>query len=297
MQNSFFETYPTLPEQFPYPWNSAYGEDRSGIWVEFAIPDTTGKKVKQRMRWINPGRFLMGSPVKEKERYDNETLHVVTITQGYWLADTACTQALWEAVMGDNPSYFKMSLLPVENVSWNDCKEFLEKINNHPVLAGISLCLPTEAQWEYACRAGTLTPFSYGENITTDQINCDGNYLYTGGKKGEYREQTVAVRSFPPNNWGLYQMHGNVWEWCSDCYDRNYYEQCKEMGRVENPQGPEEGGSRVLRGGSWFSGARGCRSANRDHSDPHGPGDRGSGIGFRLSRGLENLELKKRGQT
>jgi len=286
MTDSVMQIHYTLPPEFPFPWCSAWGEDRKGIWVEFAVRYGEGKKskVKQRMRWINPGRFMMGSPAGEKERDDDEVLHEVNLTKGFWLADTACTQELWEVVMGENPSRFKGKQRPVENVSWDNCREFFQNIKSIPALADITLCLPTEAQWEYACRAGAriLTPFSFGETITPDQANYDGNYPYDEGEKGKYREETVDVKSFPSNAWGLYEMHGNVLEWCSDWYDEQYYNQCKEQGIVENPKGPDSGGGRVLRGGSWDGDARDCRSASRSWYDP---GHRHILIGFRLSRG------------
>lgn len=262
-----------LTEILTYKWHRRSGQDEYGWWFEFGYKETL-----QRMRWIEPGKFVMGSPETEPERDDDETQHTVVLTQGYWLADTACTQALWKVVMRDNPSNFKGDDRPVENVSWEDCQRFLTTINNLSELPDISLCLPTEAQWEYACRAETLTPFYYGENTTPDQVNYNGNYPYAGGKKGEFRGQTVDVKSFTPNKWGLYQMHGNVREWCNDWFG-DYPDVS-----VSDPQGPDSGGHRVLRGGSWFNGARYCRSAYRNGSDP---GNRYDFIGFRLSRGQQ----------
>ena len=165
---------------------------------------------------------------------------------------------------------------PVLHVSWNDAVAYCKWMSNK---TGKSLRLPTEAEWEYACRAGTTTPFNTGENLTTDQANYDGNYPYSNNPKGVYRENTVAVDSFAPNSWGLYNMHGNVFEWCSDWYGGPYYDECKAKGVVENPGGPETGSYRVLRGGSWNGDARGCRSAYR-YSDT--PGFRSYLVGFRL---------------
>jgi formylglycine-generating enzyme required for sulfatase activity len=153
------------------------------------------KGIEQRFRWIEPGKFMMGSPESEPERYDDELLHEVVLTKGFWLAETACTQELWEAVMGSNSSRFKGKKRPVENVSWEDCATFLEKINI--LIPGRNFRLPTEAEWEYACRAGTQTPFSFGDNITPEQVNYDGNYPYNNGPKGEYRGKTVDVGSLP----------------------------------------------------------------------------------------------------
>ena len=164
---------------------------------------------------------MMGSPVDEAERFEDESpQHEVTISRGFWLFDTACTQALWQAVMGDNPSHFKGADRPVENVSFEDVAVFLERLNER--LPGLDLVLPTEAQWEYACRAGTDTPFSFGANITTDQVNYAGFAPYAGAAEGEYRGQTVPVGSLPANPWGLFEMHGNVREWCVDTWHESY---------------------------------------------------------------------------
>ena len=147
------------------------------------------------MRFIQPGEFLMGSPESEKDRStngdDTETQHRVVLTEGYWLADTACTQELWGAVMGENPSNFKGDLQnPVEQVSWDDItQKFLPRLNK--LVPGLNLTLPTEAQWEYACRAGTTTVFSFGDRITPEQVNYDGNYPYADGKKGEYQGDRI----------------------------------------------------------------------------------------------------------
>jgi sulfatase modifying factor 1 len=227
-----------------------------------------------KFHYIPPGRFMMGSPATEPERISNETLHEVVLTSGFWLAETACTQELWEAVMGSNPSSFKGKRRPVENVSWNDCIAFLEKINR--LMPGLDLRLPTEAEWEYACRAGTQTPFSFGDTITTDQVNYDGNYPYNKGRKGKYRKETVEVRSLPCNDWGLYEMHGTVWEWCSDWYGED------SSDSVIDPSGSDGGTFRVLRGGSWRGDAWYVRSANRYGADP---ADRRGGIGFRFAVG------------
>ncbi|WP_432737421.1 formylglycine-generating enzyme family protein [Maridesulfovibrio sp. FT414] len=239
------------PSPYPPQWSSSWGQDQFGLWASLMI-----EGVEQVMRWIRPGRFLMGSPDDEPERNYDETLHDVVISHGFWLADTACTQVLWTKVMGDNPSHFKGDdQLPVENVSWNDCQKFLRTANgklNRPKLK-----IPTEAQWEYGCRAGTQTSFSLGENITTDQVNYNGHYPYADGPKGEYREASVAVKDFPCNQWGLYQMHGNVREWCADRYD-----QYPEGSRVD-PKGLGSGGLRVLRGGSWIGSGGYARPADR----------------------------------
>jgi formylglycine-generating enzyme required for sulfatase activity len=254
-------------------WMHDQGTDAIGRWCEFKVGN-----VVQRMRWIEPGTFWMGSTSNESEREDNELRHRVVLTKGYWLADTACTQALWEEIVGANPSKFQGDLqLPVEQVSWNDITTvFLPRLNER--VPGLNLELPTEAQWEYACRAGTTTPFSFGEQITPEQVNYSGNYPYNDGKKGICREKTVPVKALPANGWGLYQMHGNVWEWCADAFG-DY-----PSGEAKDPVVHQDQSlQRVLRGGSWFRSCGNCRSARRLASIP---GDRNARIGFRLARGL-----------
>ena len=154
----------------------------------------------------------MGSPEDEYKRDSNEVHHRVSLTLGYWLADTTCTQQFWNAIEDSSPSRFPGEDNPVESVSFEDVERFLSKLN---LKVDGAFSLPTEAQWEYACRSGTETPFSFGETIGTDHANYHGNYPYADGPKGEHREQTVPVKELPANRWGLYQMHGNVWEWCS----------------------------------------------------------------------------------
>ncbi|MBN2526569.1 MAG: formylglycine-generating enzyme family protein [Deltaproteobacteria bacterium] len=257
----------------------AYGEDRFGIWSDVEIFG-----VVQRFRWIPPGEFTMGSPDGEPKREKNESQHEVILTKGFWLADTACTQQLWEAVMGKNLSRFKGKQRPVENMNWHDCVRFIERINKKS--PGLNLSLPTEAQWEYACRANAKsnTPFSFGDNITPEQVNYDGNYPYAEGEKGRYREETVDVKSLPANPWGLYEMHGNVFEWCADWFG-DY-----PTGKAVDPRGPDKGDSRVLRGGSCFNYGRFCRSASRSKVRPD---DRLNFIGFRLARGQVALRREE----
>ncbi len=270
----------------PPPWADDWGTDEHGHWVTFSVTDPQGNKITQRMRWVEPGTFLMGSPETKLERWDDEgPQHQVTISQGFWLFDTACTQALWQAVMGSNPSGFKGNDRPVENVSWNDCQNFLKKLNER--LPGLDLSLPTEAQWEYACRAGTTTPFSFGPNITPEQVNYNGNYPYVGGKKGEYRERTVPVASLPPNPWGLYEMHGNVLEWTQDHWHDNYRDAPTDGSAWVSR---EAGADRVRRGGSWIDSARDVRAAYRLR---YAPGARYDGLGFRCAR----VQVSQAGQA
>jgi formylglycine-generating enzyme required for sulfatase activity len=218
---------------------------------------------------IPAGTFMMGSPATEDKRGDNETQHRVTISKPFYMGIHPVTQAQYQAIMGKNPANFQGNDLPVEQVNWNDAVEFCQKISQK---AGRTFRLPTEAEWEYACRAGTTTPFYFGNTISTEQANYDGNYTYGNGVKGVHRQKTTSVGSFPANAWGLHDMHGNVWEWCADWYGDYPAE------AAIDPQGVSNGPSRVLRGGSWNNNPQNCRSANRNRNDPdnlHGGGGRG----------------------
>ncbi len=240
---------------------------------------------------IKPGVFTMGSPSSEQGRDSDEKEHRVTISKPYYMGATEVTQGQWRAVMGGNPSSFKGDNLPVERVSWFDavkyCNELSQKegltsaykINGESVTwtrSADGYRLPTEAEWEYACRTGTTTPFNTGGCISTDESNYDGNYPLSGCTKGRYRKKTVSVGSFSPNAWGLYDMHGNVREWCWDWYGKDY-----PGGSETDPAGPAGGFRRVSRGGGWSSYARYCRSANRYGNTP---GYSINYLGFRLVR-------------
>ena len=204
--------------------------------------------------WAPAGTFKMGSPEDEGDRGNDETLHSVKLTRGFWILQTEVTQAMWQSVMGNNPSFFKggdfaPEKFPVEGVSWNDAVEFCKKASRMKgVPKGYEFRLPTEAQWEYACRAGSRTPFFRGRYVESG--NCAVDY-----------SQTVAVGSFNANNWGMYDMHGNVREWCVDKY-------AGYTGDATDPAKPGgDGGVRVCRGGAWNSGrdrCAACRSAARD---------------------------------
>ena len=191
--------------------------------------------------------------------------------------ETELTQKQWKALMGENPSRFKGDDLPVEQISWNDCQELIEKLNAHSSKpSGWRFDLPTEAQWEYACRAGTETPFSWGSSLNGDKANCNGNYPYGTTTKGKYLEKTSPVGSYAANAWGIYDMHGNVWEWCKDWYDEDYY----KGGAMTDPEGPNAGLYRVNRGGGWNDDAGDCRSADRFGD---GADWRCNGLGARLA--------------
>ena len=183
------------------------------------MTENIGNGVSLEMVKIPGGRFLMGSPDTEAQRYDNEgPQHYVDVPE-FFMGKYAVTQGQWEAVMGNNPSYFKGASRPVEQVSWYDATKFCQKLSQ---ITGKKYSLPSESQWEYACRAGTTTPFYFGETITPELVNYRGSYTYADAPKGIYREETTNVGIFPPNAFGLYDMHGNVWEWCADEWHSNY---------------------------------------------------------------------------
>ena len=263
------------PKEFPEAWASGWGQDEFGLWMAFSY-----KSVRQVFRWIEPGAFLMGSPESEEGRDSDEIQHQVTLSQGFWLADSTVTQALWQAVMGENPSSFKGVDRPVENLSWNMAQDFVRQLNM--IKPELRLRLPSEAQWEYACRAKTQTPFNFAEPLSTTLINYRGVWEYGTGEWGEGAQQeTAAVKSYPPNAWGLYEMHGNVWEWCQDWYGEY------PAGLEKDPPGPVTGSLRVLRGGSWGYDGGNCRSAVRHYYSPERAN---ASIGFRLARGQEHSQ-------
>jgi formylglycine-generating enzyme required for sulfatase activity len=233
-------------------------ETAPGVWMRFAL--------------IPSGRFVMGSPSDEAQRIDNEPQHEVIISKPFYMGQTCVTQEQYEAVMGTNPSsYNKGARNPVDNVSWDDATEFCRRVSKR---CGHSVRLPTEAEWEYACRAGTSTPFNTGRTLPRGVAVYDWSYSYPSNRAGVSPPGSVAVGSFPPNAWGLYDMHGNVWQWCSDWLG-DY-----PAGEVTDPTGPKDGGLRVLRGGSWGVLPRLCRSAYRTGGDPV---SRLSGVGFRAA--------------
>jgi formylglycine-generating enzyme required for sulfatase activity len=214
-----------------------------------------GNGVEMKFAFIPPGTFLMGSPASEAEREDDEMQHRVTLTKGYYLGIYLVTQAQWEAIEGTAPSYFDGVDRPVERVSWDDCNRFCTKLGQK---TGKRFRLPTEAEWEYACRAGTTTPFWFGNTISTDQANYDdGDYTYGIGTVDDNGERTTPVSKFSANAWKLHDMHGNVSEWCSDWFGSLDNADCS------NPQGAQSGTGRVLRGGSWYDVASYCRTAYR----------------------------------
>ena len=223
---------------------------------------------------IPAGTFLMGAPESEPDHYYDELpQHAVTLTRPFYLGVYPVTQRQYQQVMGVNPSDFNPSNggsldHPVETVSWHDAVEFCRRLSEFPAekAAGRVYRLPTEAEWEHACRAGTATPYSFGAACSGSEANCDGHYPYGGAAKGPFLQRTTKVGSYEPNAFGLYDMHGNVWEWCADWYDRDYY----RASPVVDPVGPQVGEERMLRGGSWFFRAQRCRSAARLGVAPEG---------------------------
>lgn len=250
-------------------------KDKSDLTV--AKETITVKGVSFNMITIPSGDFLMGSLSNEPDSFDNEhPQHRVSIS-GFQMGETEVTQGLWKAVMGNNPSYFNEcgDGCPVEQVSWNDVQIFIEKLNQ--IVPGGGFRLPTEAEWEYGCRAGTTTPFSFGKCLSTDQANYDGQKPLPVCAKGEFRNGSVPVAGFSPNAWGLHDMHGNVWEWCQDAYSGKAYRKHKSSNPVTMGEGPH----RVYRGGGWRSYAKTCRSAIRSG---YPPSDSYRYLGFRLSK-------------
>jgi formylglycine-generating enzyme required for sulfatase activity len=228
---------------------------------------------------IPVGTFMMGSPDSEAGRVIAEGPQHQVSVQSFYLGKYEVTQAQYKAVMGTNPSNFKGNNLPVENVSWDDATEFCRRLSQ---MTGKEYRLPSEAEWEYACRAGTTTPFAFGSSLSSDQANFDGNYPYDssypygGAAKGVYRDKTTPVGSFAPNNFGLYDMHGNVWEWCQDYWHENYNEAPTD-GSAWLSGGEQQ--YRVIRGGSWGRYGVVLRSAYRDGGIPT---DGSNYTGFRV---------------
>ena len=235
--------------------------------------DSFINSIGMKFVYIKPATFMMGSPSNEPGRDNDEKQHRVTLTKGYYMQTTEVTQGQWKAVMGSNPSKFKGDDNPVEYVSWNDAQEFIRQLNQKE--GGSKYRLPTEAEWEYACRAGSDKAFANG-GISETGCGHDSNLNAMGWYCGNAGGKTHPVAQKKPNSWGLYDMHGNVYEWCQDWYG-SY-----PSGSVTDPTGPSSGRDRVLRGGSWNNIARNCRSADRLRGSP---GIRYIPLGFRLAVG------------
>ncbi len=253
-------------------WACASGKDSFGTWADLTVGTVT-----QRFRYIKPGTFIMGSSLEEQklalanlaqqypqyaqpgsQYFASEAQREVTLTKGYWMADSDCAQELWGVVMGCNPSKHRGLNRPVDQVSWYDCVEFSRKLG--ALVPGLCIRLPTEAEWEYACRAGTKTAWSFGDTISSDQVAHNSfNYQYAGQSKGKYFPDAVPLKSLPPNPWGLYEMHGNLWQWCADALGE--YE---SKPQVDPTGGPiNNTGYGVWKGGYFGDPAYRCRSALR----------------------------------
>jgi formylglycine-generating enzyme required for sulfatase activity len=212
--------------------------------------------------WIPPGSFFMGSPTTEPCRDDDEFPHRVTLSAGVWMGAYPVTRAQWWRLMRTMPDDGPKDEHPVEGVSWHDANEFLDKLTWETL--GLYR-LPTEAEWEYACRAGTVTPFSFGFRLSSLQANFHATATADDELTAapmEPPQGTMPVGRYPPNAWGLYDMHGNVMEWCQDGYAPY------QVYDVYDPQGPEDAETKVLRGGGWWSPAHACRSARRSAARP-----------------------------
>jgi formylglycine-generating enzyme required for sulfatase activity len=301
------------------PFSGKNAEQHQQAWAkhlqtEVEITNSLGMK----LRLIPAGEFRMGSPQSEKDRKKDETQHLVRISKAFYLGKYEVTQEEFRKVLGRNTSYFSAvgagnksvaglntNRLPVERVTWYDAVEFcnkLSEVESLPPYYGLSgverygdksikkaevkvqggpgYRLPTEAEWEYACRVGAETPFHFGTEINGREANIDGNYPYGTTTKGPDLERPTTVGEYPANKFGLHDMHGNVWEWCQDWYDPEYYLSSPS----DNPTGPASAkSSRVLRGGSWYFNGWLTRSARR-YADT--PDLRSFNFGFRVARGV-----------
>jgi formylglycine-generating enzyme required for sulfatase activity/serine/threonine protein kinase len=271
------------------PFDRAQARELQQAWAKFL-----GKKVEETLDLgggvtmdvvlIPPGSFVIGSPVEEVDREANEVPHSVKLTRPFYVSKYPVTQAQYEIVMGQNPSWLSSAGVrreevreldtrdfPVENVSWHDADAYCHKLVER---TGWKANLPTEAQWEYACRAGTTTPFSFGTELNGTQANCDGTNPYGTPEKGPNQKRPCTVHSYAANAFGLYGMHGNVSQWCRDWYGEY------EPDKPTDPEGPDVGTRRVMRGGSWFSVAKNCRAARRTDFPPD---YRCNDVGFRVA--------------
>lgn len=237
-------------------WAEPSGNDRYGPWVTLRVP---GTEVRQRLRWIPPGAFMIGSPDSEPGRFVNEGPQLgITISRGYWMFETSCSEELWQAVMCKEPCNPRGPRFPITNVSWNEAQAFVSRLNS--ALPSLGASLPSEARWEYGCRAGTDTAYCLGSDISKEQVCFDSS-------------TPVPVGALPPNQWGVHEMHGNVMEWCEDHWHDNY------LGAPSDGSAWLDGAAlRVIRGGSYGHAAREVRAAYRVGIEP---GISGVQLGFR----------------
>ena len=241
------------------------GESDGAAFVPGVEGEVITNTIGMTLRLVKPGKFMMGSPGNEEDRHDDETQHEVVLTKPFYMGAYEVTQAQFEKIMGINPSNWKGGKLPVETVSWNQATEFCQKLSARE--PSLTYRLPTEAEWEYACRAGTKTRFYWGDDLYYSMI---GQYAFYNVNSGS---QTNEVGQKKPNAWGLFDMSGNVYEWCADWFG-DY-----STGRATDPRGASSGLFRVERGGSWLNDPQGCRSAFRDICSPY---FRYRNLGFRV---------------
>ncbi len=276
------ESFPLNLQVFEYqtPTVNRHGEIiKQDTKLARYYTENLGNNVTLEMVAIPDGKFMMGSPETEAERYDDESpQHEVTVSS-FFMGKYPVTQAQWRAVaaleqinleLNLDPSNFKGDNLPVEQISWYEAVEFCDRLSKH---TGKNYRLPSEAEWEYACRAGTTTPFYFGETITADLASYNAEVTYADEPKGKSANQTTPVGSFVPNPFGLYDMHGNVWEWCYDQWHNSYYKGAPIDGspwvdRDIQSESENDNQSRLLRGGSWDNDPWYCRCASRCHYEP-----------------------------
>jgi len=258
------------------PAEGAQQEDTANATQPVAGSTWTEAHTGMIFRWVPAGCFLMGSPKGEPGRNQDEGPQHEVCLKGFWMGQTEVTVEQWRKVMKSDPSLIKNGdNYPVDMISWAMAKEYVRRLNH---LTGDGFALPTEAQWEYACRAGTRTPYAFGDVLEHDEATFDKRFSLPAQQVKPRRKPrrkttkprvrsgmcTTAVASFPANAFGLYDMHGNVWEWCDDVYDPKYYAKSPH----DTPRNAAEGPSRVLRGGSWVTKAQALRSANRSGAWP-----------------------------
>jgi formylglycine-generating enzyme required for sulfatase activity len=270
-------------EEAANPWplrgeRETVGQYALRVGLPEAMTLDIAKDVKLKAVLIPAGTFAMGSPATEEGRSEDEMEHRVTISRPFYLGRYEVTQQEFSLVMGADPSAAKAPSKPVDGASWNDAVEFCKRVT---ALCKRTVRLPTEAEWEYACRAGTTTPFYTGVSISTKQANYDGYLKLGAGMSGHSRGETMPVASYPPNPWGLYDMHGNVWEYCEDYCDNTYYRRSPAVDPKCVEPAKELSGARCVRGGSWYLCAPYCRSASRGAAKPEEGGE--GQIGFRVA--------------
>lgn len=248
-------------------WSRLFGRGKSALdrCRQGCYENTQGME----LYWCQAGTFTMGSPESEEGREPDEIQRPITLTQGFWMARYLVTQHLWGSLMGTNPSRFPKAGpdAPVESMGFDDALEFCQRLTRKDrakrrLPKGAYYTLPTEAQWEYACRAGSSTAFSSGASLSSKQANFNGRLPYPGASKGPDRKKPIPVGQFPPNPWGLCDMHGNVHEWCLDLYGPY------DPDQTIDPRGAVDGLRRVVRGGSWYDLPKQCRSAARTYGEP-----------------------------